>query len=229
MHVATHDVRTSGCISTSDRNLSATVFSASGGHSVNQSIVQQLTKLGNCRRRPRNASPTGLKASTTCKLDWQRSTKNLYCSAGVFSWRFICLAAPRHFSARTAFSSDANRLGTSHVLSKLLMSSTNDSSLIWASVKRNTVDFPSPPAVVSSRFKSSRHSFLPYVLEISISTTVKSIMEEARRVQDWRPLPPTPTSSALPPGERKTRQILVMCSIMKRKSTSSIGFFETEL
>ncbi len=38
----------------------ATERRASSGHSENQSIVQQVTKLGNCRRRDRNTSPIGL-------------------------------------------------------------------------------------------------------------------------------------------------------------------------
>ena len=46
--------------STSVKKLLATLFSASMGHSRNQSIVQQLTSDGNMRRRWRNASPIGL-------------------------------------------------------------------------------------------------------------------------------------------------------------------------
>lgn len=38
------------------------------GHSVNQSIVQQLTRDGNIRHRARNASPTGDMHSTTWRL-----------------------------------------------------------------------------------------------------------------------------------------------------------------
>ena len=36
-----------------------TPINASSGHSVNQSIVQQLTKLGNILKRVRNVSPNG--------------------------------------------------------------------------------------------------------------------------------------------------------------------------
>jgi hypothetical protein len=45
-----------------------TLISASRGHSVNQSIVQQLTSDGNIRQRVRKALPTGLIASTICRL-----------------------------------------------------------------------------------------------------------------------------------------------------------------
>jgi len=45
-----------------------TLSSASGGHSMNQSIVQQLTTDGNIRQRDRNAFPTGLMHSTMCRL-----------------------------------------------------------------------------------------------------------------------------------------------------------------
>lgn len=42
------------------RDMDATDSKASAGHSLNQSMVQQLTKEGNCRRRARKISPMGL-------------------------------------------------------------------------------------------------------------------------------------------------------------------------
>jgi len=57
------------------RNVPATASSASGGHSWNQSIVQQLMSDGNWRRRVRSPSPTGLMQSTMCRLHLTRSTK----------------------------------------------------------------------------------------------------------------------------------------------------------
>jgi hypothetical protein len=45
--------------STNSKNRLETDKSASFGHSVNQSIVQQLTRDGNMRQRARKASPTG--------------------------------------------------------------------------------------------------------------------------------------------------------------------------
>ena len=38
------------------------------GHTVNQSMVVHVMSDGKRRRRSRNASPTGLKHSTTCKF-----------------------------------------------------------------------------------------------------------------------------------------------------------------
>jgi hypothetical protein len=46
----------------------ATLASASLGHDVNQSMVVQLTREGKLDRRSLNASPTGLKLNTTCRL-----------------------------------------------------------------------------------------------------------------------------------------------------------------
>ena len=52
----------------SARNWVATVCRASLGHSLNQSMVVQFTRLGNLRSRSRNSPPTGLKLSTICRL-----------------------------------------------------------------------------------------------------------------------------------------------------------------
>lgn len=49
-------------ISTSSRNLWATISRASSGHAWNQSMVQQLIREGNILRRFLNASPIGLMA-----------------------------------------------------------------------------------------------------------------------------------------------------------------------
>lgn len=49
-------------ISTSSRNLWATISRASFGHAWNQSMVQQLIREGNILRRFLNASPIGLMA-----------------------------------------------------------------------------------------------------------------------------------------------------------------------
>ncbi len=52
----------------SARNWVATVCRASLGHSLNQSMVVQFTRLGNLRSRSLNSPPTGLKLSTMCRL-----------------------------------------------------------------------------------------------------------------------------------------------------------------
>ena len=54
---------TSSLASNSDmscKNVIATDSSASFGHSLNQSIVQQFTNAGNCLRRALKISPIGL-------------------------------------------------------------------------------------------------------------------------------------------------------------------------
>mmetsp|Transcript_77794 Transcript_77794/g.204272 ORF Transcript_77794/g.204272 Transcript_77794/m.204272 type:complete len:292 (-) Transcript_77794:8051-8926(-) len=50
----------------------ATEYSASAGHSWNQSMVQQFTSDGNMRRRLRKLSPTGENASVTCTFFFTR-------------------------------------------------------------------------------------------------------------------------------------------------------------
>ena len=52
----------------SAKKVLATELSASSGHSLNQSMVQQLTREGNMRMRCLNSSLTGLIASTQCRL-----------------------------------------------------------------------------------------------------------------------------------------------------------------
>lgn len=56
-----------GLLSTSGSSLRkdvATDCSASCGQALNQSMVQQLTRDGNCLRRALNTSPTGLQMET---------------------------------------------------------------------------------------------------------------------------------------------------------------------
>ena len=48
-------------------------------------------------------------------------------------------------------------------------------------------------------------------------------MKVASRVMDWRPLPPTPSSSALPPGWRMMRLMRDTCSMASRNMTSFMG------
>ena len=61
--MSTNPSMTSGLSSSgsSPRKVRATERSASSGHSENQSMVQQVTRLGNCLRRERNTSPRGLR------------------------------------------------------------------------------------------------------------------------------------------------------------------------
>ncbi len=73
LHVHVHVCQTfidSSPRSTLSKNVSATDSRASLGHSVNQSMVQQLTSDGNIRHLERNESPTGLIHNTMCNLFW---------------------------------------------------------------------------------------------------------------------------------------------------------------
>mmetsp|Transcript_13481 Transcript_13481/g.52996 ORF Transcript_13481/g.52996 Transcript_13481/m.52996 type:complete len:258 (+) Transcript_13481:188-961(+) len=128
-------------------------------------------------------------------------------------------------SITCAVSSLANMLGTSPVFKMLLMSSKNDSILIWVSLNKKTVGEPSPPALRRTFFRSSRHSTWVYDFVISIEYTSYSAMNAAILVSDWRPEPPTPTNSALPRSCRMTREIRQMCSAAYRNSTRSIRIF----
>ena len=134
----------------SSRNSLATISS----HAVNQSIVQQLMSDGNSLMRLLNASPIRLIANTTCKLVLVRLIKKLN-NAIVLdsSWRFFIQQQRQNkciFSSISPRSSDANKLGISAVFRIMLMSSTNDSSLICVSLNRNTVGLPSPPGVIKT-------------------------------------------------------------------------------
>lgn len=51
-------------------------------------------------------------------------------------------------------------------------------------------------------------------------------MWAARRVSEWRPLPPTPTSIACPRGWRRTRQILARCSSANLKEGKDVVLSE---
>ena len=53
----------------------ATSRRASAGHSVNQSMVQQLTRPGNIRQRSRKPSPIGDMHSTMCRFLMTRDKK----------------------------------------------------------------------------------------------------------------------------------------------------------
>ena len=48
----------------------------------------------------------------------------------------------------------------------------------------------------------------------------------ARIVLLWRPLPPTPTNRALPPGILRTRQMREMCSMANINITRFMGLRE---
>mmetsp|Transcript_12343 Transcript_12343/g.37068 ORF Transcript_12343/g.37068 Transcript_12343/m.37068 type:complete len:248 (+) Transcript_12343:24-767(+) len=216
--------RTWSVSSTCLRKCCATLYSASSGHSVNQSMVQQFTRLGNMRRRLRKASPMGDIVSTMCRFVRQRPTKKDHSSAWLPRfWMPASLAGLCRASMSSCSSSCAYRFGTSPVLRMPLMSSTKASMTICVSSKRNTVGSLSRPAHPSTFLRSSCHSTMPYVLLISIWKSLKSAMATASVVSDLRPEPPTPTSSAFPYGRLITRLMRATCSMAFSKSTRLMG------
>ena len=165
--IAADAVGSSFPTSMSDRKYLATEVRASSGHSANQSIVQQLTREGNMRSRCRNASPTGEKQSTTCKLAWTRLTYWAKIACLVMGMLAACMMG-RMTAPICSRSSLPYRFGTSPEFRMLLMSSRNASCTIWVSVKRNTTSCPSFPAFIRAVLRSSFHSVIPYPLAISI-------------------------------------------------------------
>mmetsp|Transcript_61271 Transcript_61271/g.162164 ORF Transcript_61271/g.162164 Transcript_61271/m.162164 type:complete len:234 (+) Transcript_61271:1740-2441(+) len=208
-------------------NDSATVSSASLGHAVNQSMVQQLMSEGNLRSRVRKASPIGDMQSTTCRLLRQFIVKSRSKPLGVVSVQPISLALPARVSAICDFSSDGKRLGTSPALSRPLMSSRYDSSLICVSAKMKTVGLPIWPACRSTFLRSSNQSTREYDLDTSIWKTSISATCAASRVTDCRPEPPTPTSSALPRGMRISRWTRTRWPRQSSKSTRFIAALDS--
>ena len=59
------------------------------GHSVNQSMVQQLTREGNIRHLERKESPTGLMHITICNLSCTRLMKWLKMASLEGEWSHV--------------------------------------------------------------------------------------------------------------------------------------------
>lgn len=116
--------------STSSNEDLDTLSRASAGHSVNQSMVQQLTRDGNIRQRALNALPTGLMHSTMCRLFLTLLMKNSKIPSLLPSAIPASFAAGRQPIITRSNSSASNRLGTSPEFRMLLMSSKNSSTTI---------------------------------------------------------------------------------------------------
>ena len=125
--------------STLTNEVCATERRASRGHSVNQSMVQQLTKLGNIRHRERNASPTGLMHNTTWRLFRTRLMKKLNIPSRSPSAIPASLAAGRQPITIRSYSSASNRFGTSPLFKMLFMSSRNSSTTIYKNDKTQII------------------------------------------------------------------------------------------
>ena len=140
--------------------LAATSIKASAGQSVNQSIVQQLTKPGNILTRSRNASPIGDMHNTMCRFCSMRSMKNANKSSCVTACTPLDFATFLISSQMALCSSLLYRPGISPEVRALFMSSKNDSLTIWVSSRIKTVCTPTTPACRYNDFRSSRNSLI---------------------------------------------------------------------
>lgn len=102
-------------------NFLATVVKASSLQLLNQSIVQQLIKDGNLRDRTRRLSPAGLIQSTVCKFDRILEIKNDQSDSGLSIFLALIACGLTLFMISSIYSFFLNKLGTSPVLSMLLM------------------------------------------------------------------------------------------------------------
>ena len=66
-------------------------------------------------------------------------------------------------------------------------------------------------------------------MEISTWKTCMPQMKAARRASDWRPEPPTPTSSMWPPGCFSSRQMRDTCSTANRNMARFMGRLDMPL
>ena len=189
--------------------------------------MQLLTSDGKLRSRVRKASPSGDMQIDKCRLARTRETKMLYSATLVCGVPAAC-AIGRIELRIWPLSLSSNKLGTSPVLRMLLMSSRKDSLTICVSENRKTTETPAAcpprPILKSSFLRSSFHSTLPYDFVISIWKQSYSAMDAARRESDWRPEPPTPSSSELPSGWRMTREMRATWPTASTNMTSGIFF-----
>ena len=199
-HIDATEARTSSDpSSTALRKRFDTELSASAGHSMYQSMVQQLISDGNWRQRERNASPTGDMHRMMCRLSRTR-LMNVWYSESLPMGALMLSAYSRMSEHMRSFSCPSNNAGTSPEFKMLLMSSTKPSSTICVSVKRNTVGTPSMPVCWYRFLRSSLNSCDPYPRLSSMEKHLNPATNDAKRVRLCFPEPPTPTSIAFPRG-----------------------------
>lgn len=158
---------------------------ASSGHSKNQSTVQQLTIAGYILIVCLKVSPIWEKHKTM----W-RYFDTLSLKTSMKGW------SPHYpmISTISPLSSAVNRLGTSPLLSRLLMSSMKYSFFIWCSLKRKTTSFYFP-AALRIFLRSSYHSSFSYTSPIYKKNNYLSSKKAASLVRLYRPDPPVPTNN----------------------------------
>ena len=184
-------------------------------------MTVQLMSAGKFRARIRNLSPTGEKHRHTCRYRRTLSRKKSHKFSGVSKMpaSFTSFRTALHISS---FSSFDIRSGMYPEDNKSLMYTRKRSWTIWLSVIKNVTGWPLAPAFLYSSNKSTLKSAMPYEDVTEIWKTSKPQMNVARRASDCLPLPPTPTSMALPRGRSRIRVIRVTWSIAWLNSTRSI-------
>mmetsp|Transcript_18212 Transcript_18212/g.47554 ORF Transcript_18212/g.47554 Transcript_18212/m.47554 type:complete len:235 (-) Transcript_18212:996-1700(-) len=181
-------------------------------------MVQQFTSEGNCLHRTRKASPTGDMHRHICSLSQTLAIKvatQLSREAGTPNASQTGIMSEQILSN----SSCGNRLGISPEFRIELISSNMLSSTTCVSVNRNATFSPSTPVLIMNTLMSSLKSLRPYPRLISIDRQGICPMNAAIRVVDCLPLPPTPTSMALPRGCLKIRLIRAICRTASEKNT----------
>ena len=114
---------------------------------LSRNVLTKLLQSQRCCRLVHNSSCGGRGGNNN------NNVKNYVYKGGELQQDVILTSLRAMFcilSMISAFSSEAYKLGTSPVLSIMLMSSMKVSSLIWLSENRNTVWRLSPPAFSSS-------------------------------------------------------------------------------
>ena len=104
------------------------------------------------------------------------------------------------------------------------MYSRKPSSLISLSVKMNDVGLAKTPACRYSGLKSSSKLIAEYAFVIVICENVAPATNDASRVSDCLPEPPTPTSSAQPRGILRMREMRMKWRSASSNSTRSTAW-----
>lgn len=119
-------------------------------------------------------------------------------------------------------SSSANSSGICPLASISLISTKNRSSATCESVMRNITPTFLSPALM---YNEARSAFRSSTVYVDLSCTWNGSREDMnadRRASDCFPLPPTPTSNALPLGSSIIRLIRHTCAIASSNSTRFI-------
>lgn len=122
-----------------------------------------------------------------------------------------------------SISSSANSSGICPLASISLMSTRNRSSDTCESVIRNMTPKLLRPALMYNPARSDFKSAMPYVALSCTWNGSREDMKAESRASDCLPLPPTPTSNALPRGSSRIRLIRHTCDIASSKSTRSMA------